>query len=231
MGPQPDPQCIFKHKFKQFSGRLLASATRLPSTTQSPIQATLKPVPIAHCRPQVSLFRNRSIKWFGRPCLSFMVFAGCTSTQTSPQRQTLNSLPALPPPPQSPQITQSPQPVELTPIQAILAAAEKEEGVTGVFRFEVKGAGRQGGLLYLRSETDYRDQRCLTLALMPPAAQALEAALGQDPVVAMKGKSIRATGTAQRITIWFFSNGIRTDKYYYQTQIRIRDISQVRILP
>ncbi|MBE7539505.1 MAG: hypothetical protein HS122_13970 [Opitutaceae bacterium] len=68
MGPQPDPQCIFKHKFKQFSGRLPASTTRLPTATQSPIQATLKPFPIAHCRSQVSLFRNRSIKWFGRPC-------------------------------------------------------------------------------------------------------------------------------------------------------------------
>lgn len=112
-----------------------------------------------------------------------------------------------------------------------MAAAEKDEGVTGVFRFEVKGAGRQDGWLYLNSEIDYRDQRCLTLALTPPAAQALEATLGQDPVVALKGKSVRAVGTAQRITVWFISNGIRTDKYYYQTQIRIRDISQIRVLP
>jgi hypothetical protein len=86
-------------------------------------------------------------------------------------------------------------------------------------------------MLYLNSEGDYRDQRCLTVALTPPVAQALEAALGADPVVALRGKSVRVVGTAQRVTVWFYSNGRRTDKYYYQTQIQIGDISQISVLP
>jgi hypothetical protein len=94
----------------------------------------------------------------------------------------------------------------------------------------VRGAGRQNGWLYLNSETDYRDQRNLTIALPPKAARELEAQLGDDPVIAMKGKTIRVTGTAQRTTIWFLENGKRSNSYYYQTHVRLMDLSQIRIL-
>ena len=121
---------------------------------------------------------------------------------------------------------------ELTPFQAILSAAERpEEGVTGVFRMEVRGGGRQDDFLYLNSEADYRDQRCLTLALPQSAALALEHKLGGDPTVALKGKTLRVTGTAKRTTIGFRNNGVMTDKYYYQTHVLITDPSQISIVP
>ena len=120
---------------------------------------------------------------------------------------------------------------ELTPFQAILSAAERpEEGVTGVFRMEVRGGGRQDDFLYLNSETDYRDQRCLTLALPQSAALALEHKLGGDPVVALKGKTLRVTGTAKRTTIVFRSNGVAAG-YYYQTHVLITDSAQISIVP
>jgi hypothetical protein len=120
---------------------------------------------------------------------------------------------------------------DLTPTQAILAAAERPEGVTGTFKMEVRSGGRQGDLLYLDSEADYRDQRCLVIALPQDVALDLQRRVAGDPVAVLKGKSIRVSGTAKRTTIWFFSNGVRTDKYYYQTQVRLTDISQIRVIP
>lgn len=119
---------------------------------------------------------------------------------------------------------------ELSPIQAIMAAADHPEGIRGVFRFEVRGGGRQSGWLYINSEADYRDQRCLTIAFPQEISDELEAQFHADPVSALHGKILRVTGVAQRTTIWFYSYGIRTDKYYYQTHVRVTDLSQVEIL-
>jgi hypothetical protein len=108
---------------------------------------------------------------------------------------------------------------EMTPMQAIFAAAEHTEGVSGIFTFEVKGSGRGDGRLYLNSEPDYRDQRCLTVSIASPVETELRSQLGGDPAVVLKGKRIRVDGRAQRVTIWFFIKGVKTDFYYYQTQI------------
>jgi hypothetical protein len=120
---------------------------------------------------------------------------------------------------------------DLTPSQAIFAAAERPEGVTGTFKIEVRSGGRQDDSLYLDSEADYRDQRCLVIALPKDVALELERRVAGDPVVVLKGKSIRVTGIAKRTTIWFFMNGVRTDKYYFQTQVRLTDASQLSIIP
>jgi len=128
--------------------------------------------------------------------------------------------------------TTTPAPTtDLTPTQAILVAAQQPEGVTGTFKMEVQSGGRHDDSLYLNSETDYRDQRCLVIALPKDAALDLERMVGGDPVVILKGKTVRVTGTAKRTTIWFISNGVKTDKYYYQTQVRLTDASQISIVP
>lgn len=120
---------------------------------------------------------------------------------------------------------------DITPVEAIMAAASQPEGITGVFRLEVRGAGRQDNWLYLNSEADYRDQRCLTIAIPQSAARELEVLLLGDPADLLKGRTIRVTGTAKRVTIWFLANGVKTSSYYYQTQVIIRDLTQIEIVP
>ncbi len=120
---------------------------------------------------------------------------------------------------------------DLTPVQAVLGAAERPEGVTGTFRLEVRGAGRQDDFLFLDSEADYRDQRCLVITLPKRVALDLQRQVGGDPAVVMKGKTIRVTGTAERVKIVFVANAVMTDKYYYQTQVRLSDVSQLVIVP
>src|SRR5581483_4812340 len=93
----------------------------------------------------------------------------------------------------------------IEPLQAVLAAADRPEGITGTFRLQVKNAGRQEGWLYLDSEEDYHDPRCLVVALPPSAAQDLGRLLGDDPVVSLRSRTIKVSGTALRTKIVFFS--------------------------
>ncbi len=81
--------------------------------------------------------------------------------------------------------------------------------------------------MFLNSEVDYRDQRNLTVAVAPTAVAALQARLGGDPRVALKGRDIVVTGSAMRIRIVFSANGQPTDKYYYQTHVRVSDADQI----
>jgi hypothetical protein len=120
---------------------------------------------------------------------------------------------------------------DISPQQAVFAGAEHLDGVRGVFRLVVRGGGRQNGWLYINSEADYRDQRCLTVAFPPDLEHQLSENLRADPIVALTGKTIRVNGVARRTTIGLFANGQQTDKYYYQTQVRIDDLSQMTVLP
>ena len=114
-------------------------------------------------------------------------------------------------------------------MQAVMAAAERLEGVTAVFEMTVRGGGRQDGRLYLNSEADYRDQRCLTIAVPEEIAQELAEKLAGDPVLALNGKTIQVAGTAKRVKIWFYSQGARTDRYYFQTHVLLTSGSQLNI--
>ncbi|HWA09970.1 MAG TPA: hypothetical protein VG838_11015 [Opitutaceae bacterium] len=109
---------------------------------------------------------------------------------------------------------------DLSAAQAVAAvAAHPQVGVIGTFAMEVKGAGRQDGRLYLYSDADYRDPRCLTVAIEPRIEQMLSVRLGGDPASLLKGKKIRVCGTALRVTVWLTTKGVRTDQHYYQTQV------------
>lgn len=124
----------------------------------------------------------------------------------------------------------APSPRVIPPQEAIFGAAERPaEGVTGVFEFEVKGSGRQDGFIFLNSEADYRDQRCLTIVIRPGPASELTERLGGDPVELLKGKNVRVRGTAKRMKIRFFSYGVPTDRYYFQTQVFIDNLSQLEL--
>ena len=112
-----------------------------------------------------------------------------------------------------------------------MAAAETApKGVSGVFEMHIKGTGRQGGTIYLNSETDYRDQRCLTLAIHRSAIPGFVQKFGADPDTYLKNKMVRVSGEARRVKIWFNSNGKRTKSYYYQTHVFVTKESQIDVL-
>ena len=112
-----------------------------------------------------------------------------------------------------------------------MAAAEiAPGGVSGVFELHIKSTGRQGGIIYLNSETDYRDQRCLTLAIDPIVARGFIQEYGEEPDIYLKNKTVRVSGEAQRVKIWFNSKGKRTEKYYYQTHVSVTNESQIEVL-
>jgi hypothetical protein len=126
----------------------------------------------------------------------------------------------------------TPPPSDLTPVQGVLGAAERSEGLTGTFRFRVLGTGWQRGWFYLNSQPDYRDQRCLTIALNPFLARQLQAGYGSNLDAAFTGKTVRVTGTAKRVTIRFMNrDGSPSEKYYFQTHVGITDLAQLQVLP
>ena len=119
----------------------------------------------------------------------------------------------------------------ISPVQAIMSAAETApHGVSGVFEMHIKSTGRQRGVIYLNSETDYRDQRCLTLAIHPTVVPGFVQKYGEDPDIYLKNKMVHVSGEAQRVKIWFNSNGKRTEKYYYQTHVLVKNESQIEVL-
>jgi len=120
----------------------------------------------------------------------------------------------------------------IQPIEAIqLAATAAPNGVPGTFAVHVRATGHKDGLVYLNSELDYRDQRCLTIVLTPDVARALRSRLGADPSSALKDKNVLVTGEATRVTVWLTRGKRRTDKYYYQTHVTVTESSQLQVLP
>lgn len=118
-----------------------------------------------------------------------------------------------------------------TPRQAVERAAEIAPGVvSGVFVMTVRATGREEGVLFLNSEQDYRDQRCLTIEVPMAMARALEDKYGALPDIFLAGKKIAVSGYAQRVKIVFFSKGEPTEKYYYQTHLRLASPDQLQLL-
>ena len=119
----------------------------------------------------------------------------------------------------------------IPPVLAITTAAENAPyGVSGVFEMHIKGTGRQGDIVYLNSETDYRDQRCLTLAIHSSVIPDFVQKYGAEPDIYLKNKMVHVSGEARRMKIWFYSNGKRTESYYYQTHVFVTNESQIKVL-
>jgi hypothetical protein len=126
----------------------------------------------------------------------------------------------------------------LTPREAIVAAADAADAtapaarvVRGVFELPVRATGRQDGRLYANSERDYRDQRNLTVAIEPAAEAGLRERLGGDPAAALIGRRLRVIGAAQRVTIRFSCGDGPSEKYYFQTHVRVFRADQVAVVP
>ena len=104
------------------------------------------------------------------------------------------------------------------------------KGVDGEFVFTVKAAGSQGKVVYLNTELDYRDRRNITVALSPKYVGYIKDQFGVTPQEYFLNKKIQVKGTAKQVKIGFFSNGKRTEKYYYQTHIIVRSPKQIEVL-
>lgn len=110
------------------------------------------------------------------------------------------------------------------------AAAAAPQGVTGDYVLFVKATGSQGPAVYLNTEMDYRDQRSVTIALDPSVVGELTEQYGQAPQDFFLNKSIAVAGEAKRAKIYFYSRGKRTNKYYFQTHIRVLNAKQIKVV-
>lgn len=110
------------------------------------------------------------------------------------------------------------------------AADAVPNGVSGEFILNIKASGKQGEFIYLNTELDYRDQRSITVAIHPSLATQFEAKYGMQAQDYFVGKSILVKGQAKRIRINFNSQGRNTGKYYYQTHIRVLELSQIEVV-
>ena len=118
----------------------------------------------------------------------------------------------------------------IKPEKAVIAAAKAgPEGVGGIFVMVVRGTGHQDGRFFLNSETDYRDQRNLTIAMSDEMGAAIERKIGADSDDALIGRKIFVRGVAHRVKISFTVDGRATDKYYYQTHVLVTTPVQVAV--
>ncbi|NOU51429.1 hypothetical protein HG263_12905 [Pseudoalteromonas sp. JBTF-M23] len=120
----------------------------------------------------------------------------------------------------------------ITNTMALIAQTEAHapNSVPGEFEFLIKAADEIRGHVYLNTELDYRDRRSISITMSPSAVRDFVAKYNQSPKTALVNKQIRVTGEAQRVTIDFYSQGRRTDKYYFQTHIDVTELSQLTVL-
>lgn len=117
------------------------------------------------------------------------------------------------------------------PMEIIKAAADSApKGVPGQYTLQIIATGSQGQYVYLNTEKDYRDQRAITVALHPRVIAQLSTKYGMPPQEYLVNKAIVVNGKAQRVKISFLSDGKPTGKYYYQTHLRVMDISQLKVV-
>lgn len=103
-------------------------------------------------------------------------------------------------------------------------------GLKGKFVLSLKNSGKQSGRIFLNTQDDYRDRRNITVTLEPSFQQQFKAQFDEDIRSYYQDKTIRVNGEAKRMKIWFFANGKRTTKYYFQTHIIVSDLNQITIL-
>ncbi|MGE6332828.1 hypothetical protein [Stenotrophomonas sp. NPDC077659] len=131
------------------------------------------------------------------------------------------------------QAVQAPQAPGVIVADAAVRAAQDDpaRGITGTFALKVQAIGSDQRMLYLSSERDYRHPLNISLAISPTLQPALEDTLGVK-LATLQGRRILVNGTARRVRIAFISgNGQPSNKYYYQTQIRVTDPGQVQLAP
>ena len=112
-----------------------------------------------------------------------------------------------------------------------MAAADKApRGHPGRFGFVVRRADMVGSRLFLNSYPDYRDQRNLSVVIVPSVLADLRTRHGTDLRAAFLGRTILVDGEAQRKRIDFTVDGQPSGKYYFQTHVLVSNTVQLRIV-
>lgn len=120
--------------------------------------------------------------------------------------------------------------VRLTPPEAVMKAADAApRGVYGIFELNVRRAEQVGPNFFLNSETDYRDQRNLSITIGPNAQAALRKQYGADLGKALMGRTLLVYGFARRVRIDFTTHGRRSGKYYFQTHVPVGNARQIEL--
>jgi hypothetical protein len=102
-------------------------------------------------------------------------------------------------------------------------------GVEGTFVLTVQATGSPDGRVYLNSAADYKDPRCLTIAINPDVVKVLTRQLGDSPLTALRSRTILVRGLVYKVPI--FMGRVRTVPAYYQTHVEVVDAGQITIVP
>ena len=118
----------------------------------------------------------------------------------------------------------------IEPPEAIqLAAAAAPKVVRGMFALTIQATGKDRRAVYLNSELDYRDQRCLTIEIPKKAVPAFQAKYGKDFAEYFQGKRLLVSGAAERVTVYLTIRRRPTKTYYYQTHIMVTSPEQITV--
>ena len=104
------------------------------------------------------------------------------------------------------------------------------EGVRGTFQIPIKASGQKRGVIFLNSDVDYRDPNNITVVLAPAIIESLSNTYDSSLDSYFIDKTIEVTGKVERIKIYFYENGKRAKKYYFQTHINITSADKIRVL-
>lgn len=115
-------------------------------------------------------------------------------------------------------------------VSAVSAAAASDDGVGGRFKFVVRSTGEEPDVLWLSSEADYRDPRCLSVAIRGAARAELLRSHGARFGDAFAGRTVMVDGVACKRRIDFLSGGAPTGLYYFQTHVDVDDLGSLRII-
>lgn len=110
----------------------------------------------------------------------------------------------------------------------VLSEQAAPQTVPGLFSLQINNAAKVGSMVYLNTEYDYRDRRNVSIVLTPEVLKEFAAQYpDQQPELYFLGRSIVVNGAASRQTVWFFSQGKQTEKYYFQTHIPVWYAGQI----
>lgn len=111
-----------------------------------------------------------------------------------------------------------------------LAANAAPAGIIGKIEMDVLAGAKIANKIYLNSELDYRDQRSISIVIPGQLALDFAKKYGALPDEYLLFRKIAVTGEAKRVKISFYSKGEKTNKYYYQTHLKITSLEQIEIL-
>ncbi|MBS1040513.1 hypothetical protein JK203_06580 [Gluconobacter cerinus] len=118
-----------------------------------------------------------------------------------------------------------------TPEKAIAAAAADPTGVVGQFEMTVQRVGQQNNMVYLDSADNYRDPKTLIIAIHESTVNDLLQGTSQTAEQYFMHRHVQASGLAKRVLIGRLKADGTIGSTYYQTQVFIGGVEDIKILP